>query len=37
MTNFTVSSCTGSGAPRLLGSFRDSIYSSEKLLEDGGG
>lgn len=35
MTNFTVSSCTGSGAPRRLGSFRDSIYNSEKLLEDG--
>lgn len=33
-TTFTVSSCTGSGAPRRLGSFRDSMYSSEKLLED---
>lgn len=29
------SSCTGSGAPRRLGSCRDSLYSSEKLL--GGG
>lgn len=26
------SSCTGSGAPRRLGSCRDSVYSSEKLL-----
>lgn len=30
------SSCTGSGAPRLLGSCRDSLYSSEKLLEEEG-
>lgn len=27
------SSCTGSGAPRRLGSCRDSRYSSEKLLQ----
>lgn len=31
-----VSSCTGSGAPRLLGSCRDSLYSSEKLLGEEG-
>lgn len=31
------SSCTGSGAPRRLGSCRDSLYSSEKLLGRGRG
>lgn len=30
------SSCTGSGAPRRLGSCRDSLYSSEKLLGEEG-
>lgn len=31
-TTLGVSSCTGSAAPRRLGSCRDSVYSSEKLL-----
>jgi len=31
------SSCTGSAAPRRLGSCRDSVYSSEKLLQGGRG
>ena len=31
------SSCTGSAAPRRLGSCRDSVYSSEKLLRGGRG
>lgn len=31
------SSCTGSGGPRRLGSCRDSLYSSEKLLGGGRG
>lgn len=36
-TNPGASSCTGSGAPRRLGSCRDSVYSSEKLLGGGRG